>query len=369
MKKNRSIRILGTRGVPAQHGGFETFAEYLSLYLADKGWDVTVYCQEDGKGAMYTDEWRGVKLIHYPITQEGVTGTIIFDWKTTLHAAENGGLILTLGYNTAIFCLLYRFKGLTNFINMDGLEWKRDKWSTLAKLWLYVNERAGCLLGNQLIADHPQIKEHLATRIRPEKITMIPYGAERVDNADVTLIHPYGLQAGKYAIMIARPEPENSILEIVTAFSSKTRSKKLVVLGDFDKVNTQYREKVFAAASDEVVFLGAIYEQAAVSALRFFSCLYLHGHQVGGTNPSLVEALGAGNPILAHDNKFNRWVAGDHNHYFNSIEECEQAFSLILEDRRLRETISSANHQRHLEMFTWENILGQYLRAFDGKQP
>ena len=248
---------------------------------------------------------------------------------------------------------------------MDGLEWKRDKWSTPARLWLYINERAGCLLGNQLIADHPEIKNHLATRVNKDKITMIPYGSDRIEQADTSLIEPYGLSPDEYAIVIARPEPENSILEIVSAFSSKTRNKKLVVLGNFDMADPEYCNKVFAAASDEVIFPGAIYEQAVVKALRYFSCLYVHGHQVGGTNPSLVEALGAGNPVLAHNNKFNRWVAGDQNLYFDSITGCSTAFDLILEDKKLRENIASANYQRHFEMFTWENILGQYLSSFE----
>ncbi|MCB1985678.1 MAG: DUF1972 domain-containing protein [Nitrosomonas sp.] len=358
MKK--TLRILGTRGIPAQHGGFETFAEHLARYLTKNGWRVTVYCQEEGGGPVYEDEWQGIRLIRFPTKNKGALGTVLFDWKTTLHAARHQGGVLTLGYNTAIFCIVYRLLGLKNIINMDGLEWQRGKWSLAAKLWLYINERAGCLVGNHLIADHPEIKKHLETRVRSEKITMIPYGAQSIDGADQTCLELYGLRPQKYAIIIARPEPENSILEIVAAFSKQKRGKMLVVLGDFNKANSRYRERVFAAASEEVLFPGAIYDRHVINALRFFACLYVHGHQVGGTNPSLVEALGAGMPILAHNNRYNRWVAGDGNYYFSNTGECAQCFDLLLEDTALLQSLRQKNRQRHLECFTWDGILTQY---------
>jgi len=206
MDKNKTLRILGTRGVPARHGGFETFAEHLALYLTRRGWNVIVYCQDEGEGKLYEDEWRDIRLIRVPIKNKGALGTILFDWKTTLHTARHPGGILTLGYNTAIFCVLYRLLKLRNVINMDGLEWQREKWSLAARLWLYINERIGCLTGNHLIADHPEIQNHLATRVRPGKITMIPYGAESIDSADQALLEPYGLRPQEYAIVIARPE-------------------------------------------------------------------------------------------------------------------------------------------------------------------
>jgi len=155
----------------------------------------------------------------------------------TPRPAREQWLVLTLGCNTAVFCLAYRVKGITNLIDMDGIEWRRQKWSTLERAWLYLNERAGCWLGNHLIADHPEIKAHLATRVGDAKITMIPYGADRIDNADSGVLAQYGLQPGGYAMVIARPEPENSILEIGAAFSRKPRGMKLVVLGRYDWLN------------------------------------------------------------------------------------------------------------------------------------
>ena len=354
------LRILGTRGIPAQHGGFETFAERLALYLVDKGWEVTVYCQEDDGEQIFEDRWNGVRLVHIPVRQQGARGTIVFDWKSTLHAANEPGLVLTLGYNTAVFCALYRLKGIANLINMDGIEWRRQKWSVLERAWLYLNERMGCWLGNHLIADHPEIKRHLVSRVSESKITMIPYGADRIDVADLAVTAQYGLMPSQYALVIARPEPENSILEIVLAFSRKSYGMKLVVLGQYDYENILYHRQVLDAASDEVVFLGAIYDKQVVSVLRFHSLLYVHGHQVGGTNPSLVEALGAGNPVLAHDNCFNRWVAGSGAQYFIDEQACAEQFDLLLNNQTKLLQMQRESIKRHEEIFTWEKVLGEY---------
>ena len=355
----KSIRILGTRGVPAAHGGFETFAEHLAPYLVERGWQVTVYCQEDGAGAVFEDDWRGVRRVRMPVATAGAAGTIVFDWKSTLHAAGEKGLVLTLGYNTAVFCTLYRLKGLKNVINMDGVEWRRQKWGALARTWFWLNDWAGCWLGNHLVADHPEIKTHLATRVSPGKITMIPYGSDRVDAADAGSLAAYGLEPGGYAILIARAEPENSILEVVRAWASKPRGCKLMVLGKYDPGHA-YQRAVREAASDEVVFPGAIYDKAVVQALRFHARFYVHGHQVGGTNPSLVEALGAGNAVLAHDNPFNRWVAGEAGVYFQGEKECAQQIGHLLGDAEKLTQLQSASRARHAAAFTWEKILGDY---------
>ena len=359
----KSINILGIRGIPASHGGFETFAEKLALYLVERDWKVTVYCQETGKGPIYNSEWNGVNLIHIPSGNDGSLATAVFDFKSTLHAAKNKGLALVLGYNTAIFSIVYRLKGINNLINMDGIEWKREKWSFPMRAWFYFNELAGCYLGNHLIADHPEIGKHLAKKVKQEKITVIAYGSDYIDNADNTVLEQYGLESNKYAIVIARPEPENSIKEIVTAFSLKPQGIKLVVLGNYNDT-VDYQKETLAAASDEVCFLGAIYDQSIVKALRYHALFYIHGHRVGGTNPSLVEALGAGNPILAHDNKYNRWVAGSDQYYFSDQDGCAKQIEKMISHGMLEEN-KRQSLSRHQSMFTWDKILGEYTQLFD----
>jgi glycosyltransferase involved in cell wall biosynthesis len=359
MAIEKKLRILGIRGIPAKHGGFETFAHYLAPYLVKKGWEVTAYCQEEGNGDVYEDSWQGVRLVHLPVSGSGALSTIKFDWKSTLHACKEDGLVLTLGYNTAIFCLWYRLKGIANLINMDGIEWRRQKWGFFAKTWFYLNERAGVWLGNHLVADHPSIKSHLSSRVSENKITTIAYGANEIKAGDESVLTKYGLVANQYAIVIARAEPENSVLEIVRAWSKTRRDLKLVVLGNYDP-NHPYQKLVKESASEDVLFLGAIYEPEVVNSLRYFAKLYIHGHQVGGTNPSLVEALGAGNAVLAHKNRFNQWVAGPGAQFFDNEETCKEILDRILVSDDLISEMSNASKKRHTEEFTWDLILGKY---------
>jgi len=357
---NRRLTILGIRGIPAAHGGFETFAEHLAVFLRDRGWSVTVYCQEEGDGPVFEDEWQGIRRVNVPVKGDGPASTVAFDWKATnLAAKQRGGVVLTLGYNTAVFCARLRLAGLPNVINMDGIEWKRAKWGAVAKTWFWMNDWAGCWLGNHLVADHPQIKAHLTTRVAADKITVIPYGADRVSDADEAPVRALGLVPGRFATVIARAEPENSLLEIVSGFSRKPRGVQLVVLGKYDTSHA-YQRRVLEAASEEVKFVGAIYDKAVVSALRFHSLFYVHGHQVGGTNPSLVEALGAGNAVLAHDNVFNRWVTGDTQCYFDGADGAATAFEQLLADPERLARMCEASRARHAEHFTWARILGDY---------
>jgi glycosyltransferase involved in cell wall biosynthesis len=356
---NKHIRILGIRGIPAAHGGFETFAEHLALFLRPRGWTVTVYCQQDGDGEITEDYWRDIHRVHIPVSQPGALGTIFFDWKATLHAARTKDLCLTLGYNTAVFCALLRMKGAPNLINMDGIEWKRGKWGSAARTWFWMNDWLGCWLGNHLIADHPQIQEHLETRVNGRKITMIPYGSDRVDDAPVEPLARLGLERGRYYTLIARPEPENSVLETVQGFSRRRRGMTLAVLGQYDPANP-YHRAVMAAASDEVRFLGAIYDKEVLASLRFHCRAYVHGHTVGGTNPSLVEALGAGNAVIANDNRFNRWVAGEGAVYFGNADECARCFDDLGARDQLVASLSAGARKRHADAFEWNAVLTQY---------
>jgi glycosyltransferase involved in cell wall biosynthesis len=351
--------IQGTRGIPANHSGFESFAERLAEYLTQRHWKVTVYCQVDGGENAGEGEWNGIRLVRIPIRDKGPYGTILFDWLSVLQARRERCSVLTLGYNTALFTSVLRFSGIMNLMNMDGIEWKRSKWSYYQKLWLWINERAGCLIADHLIADHPEIARHLAKHTPESKITMIPYGADAVFAADQRWLQELELQPAGYCLLIARPEPENSILEIVSAFARRRRGCKLVVLGRYDRSKT-YHRRVLDASSAEVVFPGGIYNRAHVSALRYFSRLYIHGHTVGGTNPTLVESLGTGSPVLAHDNVFNRWVAGPGAHYFVDTDSCATELDRLLEDRAELARMTAASRARHREAFQWKDVLRAY---------
>lgn len=351
--------VLGVRGVPAAHGGFETFAENFSLYLREQGWQVTVFCQQHASWSVSEDEWRGVRRVNIGVPFDNALATIVFDLISVLLSLRRPGKLLVLGYNTAVFLLLYRLFSRQCVINMDGIEWKRDKWGLLAKTWFYINEYCGAWWGNGLVADHPEIKRHLERHTRGDKITVIPYGAEAIGQASEEPVRALGVEPRGYALLVARPEPENSILEIVRAFSAVPRQHKLVVLGNYQPANA-YHQAVRAVASADVLFVGAIYDAAIVSALRFHCRFYVHGHQVGGTNPSLVEALSAGSAILAHDNRFNRWVAGAAGQYFSSEAECGARMDDLFSNDPLIAELQQAARQRHAEAFTLEKIHRAY---------
>jgi glycosyltransferase involved in cell wall biosynthesis len=353
------VSIVGTRGVPARHGGFETFAEQLSLYLVARGHEAIVYCQGTADEPFYEDEWCGVKRVHIP-APDGPRGTISFDLQSVWHSASTDGVVLTLGYNTAIFSLVYRLKGVPHVMNMDGIEWKRDKWSPTQRAWLWANEFLGAQLANHLIADHPEIKNHLSRHTRQEKITVIPYGEETLLSMTETGPESLGLKAGRYFLVIARPEPENSILEIVRAYSSKTRSMPLVILGRYDWEGNDFHKQVLAAAGAGVIFPGAIYDRDVVSSLRYHAAAYIHGHRVGGTNPSLVESMAAGSAVIAHDNRFSRWVAGPDARYFTDAASLGMILDDIVSDPSALALMRAGIGQRQAELFEKYEILGRY---------
>ncbi len=356
----KTVRVLGTHGVPAAYGGFETAAENVARFLASRGWRVIVYCQLDGTGPLREDTWNGLERVLIPVDLAGWRGTSKFDLLSIRHACKSRDLCLTFGYNTAILNTLQRVKRIPNVINMDGIEWSRSRWGLFRQAILYTNERIACVVGNHLIADHPEIERFLLTRAPRRKLTTITYGADPVTDAPVTTPRSHGLEPGRYLTLICRPIPENSIAELVRGFSRKPREYKLAILGEYTPEKDPYHREVVGSASDDVVFLGPIYDKAEVESLRFHSAAYLHGHTVGGTNPSLVEAMAAGNPVVAHDNPYNRWVAQDAAVYFSTEDDVSDRLDEILNSHDQLEAMRAASRNRHDAEFTWERVAGQY---------
>lgn len=355
-----TVRILGTHGVPGNYGGFETAAENVAKFLVGQGWRVIVYCQADGTGPIIEDVWEGIERVTIPVDLPGWRGTSKFDWLSIKHACQLKDICLTFGYNTGVYNFQQRLKGIPNVINMDGLEWQRKRWGFAKQAILYVNERFAALFGDHLIADHPVIEKYLLTRAPQRKISTITYGAHPIAEVPSTeSLAGYGLEAGQYLTLIARPIPENSILEIVQGFSARKRGVKLALLGGYKPDADPYHKAVMDAASDEVLFLGPIYGDAIVP-LRYHGLAYLHGHTVGGTNPSLVEALAAGNPVIAHDNHYNRWVAQDAAVYFTDAADFDLRVSELLADPSRTALMHQAALKRFEEEFTWNRVAGQY---------
>ncbi len=362
-RHSKQVNIMGIRGIPAAHGGFETFAGRLAPYLRDRGWKVNVYCQlePDPNGMLapdFEDDWDGIHRIHLGTRQAGSVASMIFDWRCTVDVQRRQGVDLILGYNTAIFMIPSRLLGRRVVMNMDGIEWKRAKWSSPVKAWFLLNEFVGANVSSLPIADHPEIARHLQ-RHWCNRSVVIPYGADTIENAPADRLATWGLESKAYFISIARIEPENSILDIVVAFSAARRGVKLMVLGKLDLDNA-YHRAVRAAASSEVAFPGAIYDETLVGALRFHCLAYLHGHQVGGTNPSLVEALGAGCAVIAHNNRFNRWVAGPDQIYFDDAEHLKACLNSVLGKQIDLTSNRASARSRHAAEFRWEKVLEAY---------
>ncbi len=355
-----AVRMLGTRGVPASHGGFETAAENIAQFLIERGWRVVVYCQVQGAGRVTEDTWNGIERVLIPIEREGPLGTVRFDLASIRHAIRHHDLCLTFGYNTAMFNIAQRLHKIPNVINMDGIEWSRERWGPMKRSFLWTNERVACAIGTHLIADHPCIRDHLARITSAERISMIAYGAHAVTSAPAAPVKQLGLEPGRYITLICRAIAENSILELVQAFSAEPRGYRLAILGRYTPDSDAYHRAVMRAASDDVLFLGTVYDPVEVAALRFHGVAYLHGHTVGGTNPSLVEALAVGNAVIAHDNDYNRWVAQDGALYFRTSDDAAACLDEILGHPARREQLAAASRARHAEAFTWEGVALQY---------
>ncbi|HEY8310186.1 MAG TPA: glycosyltransferase, partial [Gemmatimonadaceae bacterium] len=296
------------------------------------------------------DEWRGSSA---------------FDRASIRHALKfhrSGDAWLTFGYNTAIYDIWPRLRRVPNVINMDGMEWTRKRWGLLKGGILLANERIAGVVGTVLIADHPVIATYLRRHFGARRVQTIAYGAHEAIEASVTPVEGLGLVPGQYAIVVCRPVAENSILEIVSAWSRRHRGMPLVVVGPYGD-SDPYHVQVRAAASDEVKFPGAIFDHDRMRSLRFHAALYLHGHTVGGTNPSLVEAMAAGNAVIAHDNRYNTWVAGAENAYFSGVEDLADQLDQVLADPSRRRAMGEASRARFRAEFTWSIIGQQYENA------
>jgi len=321
--QRRRIAILGTRGIPARYGGFETFAEQLSVRLVQRGFDVTVYAEADGEPPP-DQTYQGVLVRYRRRPRWGAASVIAYDCACLWDARRRGyDLVYMLGYGAAWACWWPRLWGTPVWINVDGLEWARSKWSLTARLYLRLMEWVATWTATRLIADSHVIAERFRTRYpKGAPCSMIAYGADPIDPSRVSMapLERWGLSAGRYALVVARPEPENHILEIIEGYQASAIEWPLVVVGDVSDI-TPYQRRLLAARSDRIRFLGAVYDSLQLTALRAHAAVYVHGHSVGGTNPSLLEAMACASRIIAHDNPFNREVAAERALYFRTPQD------------------------------------------------
>ncbi|MCM2265961.1 MAG: DUF1972 domain-containing protein [Desulfuromonadales bacterium] len=363
MKKTGPVRlaILGTRGIPARYGGFETFAEELALRLAERNVDVTVYCEREA-GADQPTLWRGVKLEYLPSPACGPLTTILFDLRCLWHARKGFEVVYMLGYGAAPFCMIPRLWGAKVWLNVDGIEWARAKWGRAAKAYFKAMEWFSTRVPHRIIADAEGIRTHLETRhTLKSPCTVIPYGAPVVDAApDSELLAEWGLTSGGYNLVVARLEPENHVREIIEGYLAATTALPLIVVGNH-RLATSYVESLTAMAGERVRFVGGVYDKVKLTALRWHCRGYFHGHSVGGTNPSLLEALGCGNLVIAHDNPFNREVCGPLGFFFAAPEDIPAIIAMVegLPEGKVAELRQGA-WARIRETYDWDRIANDY---------
>jgi len=356
------IAILGTRGIPARYGGFETFAEELSARLVERGYDVTVYCEDHGgeRPARY----RGINLVYLPVHRLGPLTTILFDLACLWHARKDYDVVYMLGYGAGAFCFLPRLWGSEVWINMDGVEWARSKWNGVAKLWFRMMEAAAMRTPDRVIADAQGILTHLRSRhMRMPAADVIAYGAPVVETApDVRFLDRWQLEPGKYYLIVCRLEPENTVREMVSWYLQSETRLPLVVVGGIDPP-TGYVSELLRMNDGRVRFVGSVYEKDVLTALRWHSLGYFHGHTVGGTNPSLLEALGCGNVVIAKSNIYNHEVAGSAAFFFNSGSSIPKIMQTIeSSSAKQLDLLKTAARERVRRKYGWNSIADSYSR-------
>jgi glycosyltransferase involved in cell wall biosynthesis len=320
------IAILGTRGIPNNYGGFEQFAEYLSVGLVKRGFEVTVY--NPHFHPLDKNNFKGVNVIKIYSPEAFLGGgpaNFIYDFLCLNDADSKGfDIIYELGYGTvaiSYFLLSFRKRKTVLITNMDGLEWKRQKWNGLTKWLTKKFEKIAINLSDYIISDNVGIQNYYRNVHKKESI-FLPYGAELTIRLDENLLQQYKLQPKKYFLVIARLEPENNIELMINGYLKSGAAETLVIIGNTKNNYGEYLNRKYV--NPNVHFLGGIYDKLTIDSLRHFSKVYLHGHSVGGTNPSLLEAMSCGCFIMAHDNEFNRSVLDSNAYFFsNQFELCK----------------------------------------------
>lgn len=353
------LAILGTRGIPARYGGFETFAEELGTRLAASGVDVTVYCQTTLTKADET--YRGVTLKYVKLPGFGPFDQLLWDAKCFFLVGGKFDVVYMLGYGAAFSAWVPRLAGSCVWVNTDGIEWRRAKWGFLQKLYLLASEAMAVWFSSRLIADSKAIENYLQTKYRGlNHITTIPYGAyPLMEQPSPTSLIEFDLQAGGYYIVVCRLEPENHLLEMIKGYKASTSTLPLVILGDIRNPNP-YVQELLAHRCDRIRYVGTVYEQEKLVALRYFSKGYFHGHSVGGTNPSLLEAMACSNVVIAHDNPFNREVLGNAGLFFKTSEDLASITNDIESSKIDIHPLRKLAFDRICSHYRWESISAAY---------
>lgn len=355
------LAILGTRGIPANYGGFETFAEELSTRLAARGHDVTVYGRSNN--IRYTGkEYRGVKLVILPTIGTKHLDTVFHTFLSVFHAIPRRfDAVLLCNAANAIFAAVPRITGTPVALNVDGIERKRRKWGLAGRTYYQLSEYLAVWIPNVIVTDAAVIRKYYHDRYGVSS-TMIAYGADCTPTPTREILDRLGVKPRDYILYVSRLEPENNAHLVIEAYATVRTEKPLLIVGDAPYAR-EYIARLKSTADPRIRFPGALYG-VAYKELQSHAYVYVHATEVGGTHPALIEAMGVGNCVLAYDTPENREVAGECGLFFSNTQELSALLQKVVDDPQLVENFRRKARARALAVYSWEAITDEYEQLF-----
>ncbi len=356
------IGILGTRGIPNSYGGFEECAEQLAVRLVSKGHEVSVY--NSHRHPFSNKDYKGVQLIHKydPEHRIGTSGQFIYDLNCIIDARwRKFDVLLLLGYTSSSIWSSLMPKKTKIICNMDGLEWKRSKYSQQVQSFLKRAEKWAASYSDLLIADSKEIEIYLGQKYQSPMVH-IAYGAEIIKDPQLEVLGQYGLEAKDYNLVIARLEPENNIEMILEGITKSQSTIINIIIGNHETTYGRFLKDKFK--DNRIRFIQSNYNKNELQSLRYYSKIYFHGHSVGGTNPSLLEAMACQCNIAAHDNRYNREVLVQNASYFHDAVDITNIID-HWETNDIQKQKVKENLSRIREVYNWDMIADQYEICFE----
>jgi glycosyltransferase involved in cell wall biosynthesis len=358
------IAILGTRGIPNNYGGFEQLAEHLSIGLVEKGHDVTVYNTHYHE--YKSDNFKGVKIKHIYTPEKiiGSSGNIFYDYFCLIHAIKKkNDIVLECGYQSSALGLFLAPISKTRIItNMDGLDWKRAKWNKIVQKLTKWFEKISVKKSHYLIADNKGMQEYLKKKYKVRS-EYIAYGTTIPNNIDPEFLVQHNVLTKEYYILVSRLEPENNIEIILDGYAQSKQEHPFLVVGNYNSTYGRFLVTKYNKV-ENIRFLNGIYDIDKLNSLRNNSLLYFHGHSVGGTNPSLLDAMACSCLIVAHDNDFNRDVLGKNGFFFKNSKDVTNYINTIKSNKGEINQFQNNNIKKIKEQYTWKKIVDDHEKLF-----
>lgn len=363
MKSGLHIAIVGSRGVPSGYSGYETFVEELGARLVQRGHRVTVYCRR----RFFRDRppsYRGMNLVYLPSVDTKNLSTLTHGLLSAMHACIlRPDIALFVNVATAPFCWMVKLAGIKTVLNVDGMEWLRPKWSTMGRKYFRLCARLARHCTHCVVTDAEAMQEVYQKEFKTDSV-VIAYGAEPAYSSDPEKVRRLGLEPGRYFFTACRLVPDNNIDLLVKAFCRSRTDMQYAIAGG-TPYRSEYVERVKQLADKRVKFLGHIDDQAVIRELHCNAYAYLHGHQFGGTNPTLLKALAYGNCVLALDTPFNREVLGDYGLFFpKDTDGLQRMIDDLANNSAKKEALSARARERIQQKYTWDIITDQYEQLF-----